>query len=71
MRITLKPGAPDHIDCKVYPQSKEDRERMKEWLQKEEKLKRIAQEKSNYVSPVYFIDKIQEDGTPARTSASS
>jgi len=65
MRITLKPGAPDHIDCKVYPQSKADRERMKEWLKKEEDLKRVAQEQSNYVSPVYFIDKIQEDGTPS------
>jgi len=66
MRITLKPGAPDHIDCKVYPQSKADRERMKEWLHKEEELKRIVQEQSNYVSPVYFIDKIQEDGTPSK-----
>jgi hypothetical protein len=65
MTIRFKPGAPDHIDCKVYPLSKEDRVRMQKWLEKEEKLKRIAQEQSNYVSPVYFRDKKLEDGTPS------
>jgi hypothetical protein len=66
MTIWFKPGTPDSIDCKVYPLSRDDLQScMQEWLEKEEKLKRVAQEESNYVSPVYFRDKKQEDGTPS------
>jgi hypothetical protein len=63
MTIQFKPGAPDNINCKVYPQSQRDREYIKKWLEKELKLKHIAEEESNMVSPVYLIDKRLEDGT--------
>jgi hypothetical protein len=36
---------------------------MKKWLEKELKLKHIAKEESNTVSPVYLINKRLEDGT--------
>jgi hypothetical protein len=36
---------------------------MKKWLEKEQKLKHIAKEESNTISPVYLIDKRLEDGT--------
>jgi hypothetical protein len=39
---------------------------MKKWLKKEQDLERVALKQSNYVSPVYFINKIQEDGTPSK-----
>src|SRR3984893_14346714 len=66
MKIQLKPGAPESIDCKVYPLSREDRTRLQKWLEDEQKLERIALEESQYVAPVYFREKKLEDGTRSK-----
>src|ERR1700730_13170266 len=66
MKIQLKPGAPESIDCKVYPLSREDRVRLQKWLEDEQKLERIALEEAQYVAPVYFREKKLEDGTPSK-----
>src|SRR3984893_2472530 len=66
MKIQLKPGAPESIDCKVYPLSKEDRTRLQKWLEDKQKLERIALEESQYIAPVYFREKKLEDGTPSK-----
>jgi hypothetical protein len=61
MTIKLKPDAPPEINCKVYPLTPKDRDRLWNWLLQEEELKRVEKGQSCIVSPVYFIDKKDSD----------
>jgi hypothetical protein len=55
--ITLKPDAPDHLDCKVYPLNKKEtivaQRKIQEGLEKGQ----LEEGPSLYQSPVFFIVK--------------
>jgi hypothetical protein len=55
--IKLKPDAPDIINCKIYPLTKDKRELLQRWILEEEALGRIYAGSSQYTTPVYFIRK--------------
>jgi hypothetical protein len=55
--IKLKPDAPDVINCKIYPLTKDERELLQRWILEEEALGRIYAGSSQYTAPVYFIGK--------------
>jgi hypothetical protein len=62
--ITLKPDAPDHLDCKVYPLNKKEtivtQAKIKEGLEKGQ----LKEGPLLYQSPVFFIAKKEgEDST--------
>jgi hypothetical protein len=57
MTIKLKPNAPDVINCKIYPLTKEERELLQKWILEEEALGQIYTGSSQYTAPVYFIGK--------------
>jgi hypothetical protein len=57
MTIKLKPDAPNVINCKVYPLTKEERDLLQKWILEEEGLGRIYTGLSQYTTPVYFIRK--------------
>jgi hypothetical protein len=57
MMIKLKDGAPDVINCKIYPLTKDERELLQKWILDEEALGRIYTGSSPYTAPVYFIGK--------------
>ena len=57
MTIPLKADAPDVINCKVYPLTREERGLLEKFLAKELELGRIKEGPSLYTSPVYFINK--------------
>jgi hypothetical protein len=38
MTIKLKPDAPDVINCKIYPLTKDERELLQKWIFDEEAL---------------------------------
>ena len=57
MTIPLKADAPDVINCKVYPLTREERGLLEKFLAKELELGRIKEGPSPYTSPVYFINK--------------
>jgi hypothetical protein len=57
MTIKLKPDAPDVINCKIYPLTKDERELLQKWILEEEALGRIYAGSSQYTAPVYFIGK--------------
>jgi hypothetical protein len=61
MTIAFKPGAPQEINCKVYPLTPKERDTLWKWLQKEQKLERVVEDQSCITSPVYFIDKKDSD----------
>ena len=57
MTIPLKTNAPDVINCKVYPLTREERGLLEKFLAKELELGRIKEGPSPYTFPVYFIHK--------------
>ena len=57
MTIPLKVDAPDVINCKVYPLTREERGLLEKFLAKELKLGRIKEGPFPYTLPVYFINK--------------
>ena len=57
MTIPLKADAPNIINCKVYPLTREERGLLEKFLAKELELGRIKEGPSPYTSPVYFINK--------------
>ena len=57
MTIPLKADAPDVINCKVYPLTREERGLLEKFLAKKLELGRIKEGPSPYTSPVYFINK--------------
>src|SRR6201990_193298 len=57
MRITLKPDAPEVINTKIFPLSREERKLLEQFLATELELGRIKEGPSPYTAPVYFINK--------------
>jgi hypothetical protein len=57
MTIKLKDGAPNVINCKIYPLMKDERDLLQRWILEEEALRHIYASSSQYTAPVYFIGK--------------
>ena len=57
MSIKLAPDAPEVINCKVYPLSKNEQQLLKDFIDKETSLGCIKEGPSSYTSSVYFINK--------------
>ena len=57
MRIELLPDAPDEMNCKVYPLTRDEREYLKKFLADEVEKKYITPGPSSFTSPVFFIGK--------------
>ena len=55
--IEFKKGAPEAIDCKVYPMSRLEDEALKEFLDKQLAKGYIRPSKSQYASSFFFISK--------------
>jgi hypothetical protein len=59
--IKLKDGAPDTIDCKVYPLTKPEQEATKKFIEENEVLGFIQKTDSPWLTPWFFIKK--KDGS--------
>jgi hypothetical protein len=59
--IKLKPGAPDTINCKIYPLSRAELDEWHKFVEKNKALGRITDAKSPWAAPVFFIHK--KDGS--------
>jgi hypothetical protein len=59
--IKLVPGAPETINCKVYPLMLAEQEATKKFLEENEQLRYIEKTDSPWSSPWFFIKK--KDGT--------
>jgi hypothetical protein len=59
--IKLVPGAPETINCKVYPLMLAEQEATKKFLEENERLGYIEKIDSPWLSPWFFIKK--KDGT--------
>jgi hypothetical protein len=55
--IELKPGAPDALDCKIYPMTREEDASLEKFLDEMVALRYIRPSKSPYVSPFFFVKK--------------
>jgi hypothetical protein len=55
--VELVPGAPEQLDCKVYPLTKPETETLKKFLAEELEKGFIEESASPYTSPVFFINK--------------
>jgi hypothetical protein len=55
--IDLKPGAPDTLDCKVYPMTRDEDTALKRFLDEMVAKGYIRPSKSPYTSPFFFIKK--------------
>ena len=64
MAITFKEGAPEQLDCHVYPLSKKELEVLRKSLDEDLKKGYIKHGTSSYVSPIFFIPK--KDGDELR-----
>jgi hypothetical protein len=63
--INLKPGAPDALDCKVYPMSKDTV--LEKFLDEMVAKGYICPSKSPYASPFFFVKKKMENYDQYRT----
>ena len=61
LAVQLKPGAPDTINCKVYPLARNEVQAAAEFTRKNEELGRIKKVNSPWGSPFFFIKK--KDGS--------
>ena len=61
LAVQLKPGAPDTINCKVYPLARNEIQAAAEFTRKNEELGRIRKVNSPWGSPFFFIKK--KDGS--------
>jgi hypothetical protein len=61
MTVKLKPGAPETIDCKIYPLSRNEQTEWSNFVTKNKQLKRIKNTKLKWASPVFYIKK--KDGS--------
>ena len=61
MAVKLKPGAPETMDCKIYPMSCAELEEWKNFVAKNKRWGRITDSKSRWASQVFFIKK--KDGS--------
>jgi len=57
MTVKFLPDALTSIKCKPYPHSKAEGEIEEAWVKQEKALGRIKEGASQYVSPIFFIDK--------------
>jgi hypothetical protein len=64
MAITLKEGAPEQLDCKVYPLSKRELDILRQSLNEDLAKGYIKHGTSSFVSPIFFIPK--KDGDELR-----
>jgi hypothetical protein len=55
--IDLKLGAPDALDCKVYPMTRDEDTTLKKFLDEMVAKGYIRPSKSPYVSPFFFVKK--------------
>jgi len=55
--IELLPGAPEQLNCKVYPLTRQETETLKKFLAEELDKGFIEEAASPYMSPVFFIHK--------------
>jgi hypothetical protein len=55
--IDLKPGAPDALDCKVYPMTRDEDTALEKFLDKMVAKGYIRPSKSPYASPFFFVKK--------------
>jgi hypothetical protein len=55
--IDLKPGAPDALDCKVYPMTRDEDTALKKFLDEMVAKGYICPSKSPYASPFFFVKK--------------
>jgi hypothetical protein len=55
--IDLKPGAPDALDCKVYPMTRDEDTALEKFLDKMVGKGYIRPSKSPYASPFFFVKK--------------
>jgi hypothetical protein len=55
--IDLKPGAPDALDCKVYPMTRDEDTALKKFLDEMVAKGYIRPSKSPYASPFFFVKK--------------
>jgi hypothetical protein len=55
--IDLKPGAPDVLDCKVYPMTRDEDTALKKFLDEMVAKGYIRPSKSPYTSPFFFVKK--------------
>jgi hypothetical protein len=55
--ITLKPGAPDSLDCKIYCQIEEELEVTREFIDDNLAKGYIRESKSPYASPMFYCAK--------------
>jgi hypothetical protein len=61
LRIRIKPGTPDTINCKVYPLTRTEGEATDKFIEENEKLERIEKSDSPWSTPMFFIKK--KDGS--------
>ena len=61
MAVKLKPGAPETMDCKIYPMSRAELKEWKNFMTKNKRLGCIADSKLRWASQVFFIKK--KDGS--------
>jgi hypothetical protein len=55
--VDLKPGAPDALDCKIYPMTREEDNALEKFLDEMIALRYIQPSKSPYASPFFFVKK--------------
>jgi hypothetical protein len=55
--IDLKPGAPDALDCKVYPMTRDEDITLEKFLDEKVGKGYIRPSKSPYTSPFFFVKK--------------
>jgi hypothetical protein len=55
--IDLKPGAPDALDCKVYPMTRDEDIALEKFLDETVGKRYIRPSKSPYTSPFFFVKK--------------
>jgi hypothetical protein len=59
--IELKQGAPDALDCKIYPMTREEDASLEKFLDKMVALGYIQPSKSPYMSPFFFVKRRTEN----------
>ena len=64
--ITLKPDAPDTIDCKLYPLPPKDNEALRKWLKEEEDKGYIRPSISPIASSFFFLQKADSSQRPVQ-----
>ena len=64
--ITLKPEAPDTIDCKLYPLPPKDDEALRKWLEEEESKGYIRPSISPIASSFFFLRKADGSQRPVQ-----